>query len=124
MHPSLRSGSWRNQGISSIASVIARAVGLGVVAHAHAAHAIADAVAAGVAGIEHCTFVTDKGVRRDDRTVDAMARAGVFVGCTVAKPRTDMPGCPAREGRFKASPAELPACRRQVRHVGVSGPCL
>lgn len=69
----------------------ARAVGLDVVAHAHAAHTIADAVAAGVAGIEHCTFVTDKGVRRDDRTVDAIARAGVFVGCTVAKPRPDMP---------------------------------
>ncbi|MDV6278830.1 amidohydrolase family protein, partial [Rhodococcus erythropolis] len=59
--------------------------------HAHAAHTIADAVAAGVAGIEHCTFVTAEGVRRDDRTVDAMARAGVFVGCTVAKPRPDMP---------------------------------
>ncbi|MDV6278730.1 amidohydrolase family protein, partial [Rhodococcus erythropolis] len=35
----------------------ARAVGLEVVVHAHAAHTIADAVAAGVAGIEHCTFV-------------------------------------------------------------------
>ncbi|MDV6278095.1 amidohydrolase family protein [Rhodococcus erythropolis] len=69
----------------------AQAVELPVVVHAHAAHTIADAVAAGVAGIEHCTFVTAKGVRRDDRTVDAMARAGVFVGCTVAKPRPDMP---------------------------------
>lgn len=69
----------------------ARSLGLPVVAHAHAAHAIADAVAAGVTGIEHCTFLTATGIRRDDHTIEAMAASGVFVGCTVAKPRPDMP---------------------------------
>ncbi|MFF4159516.1 amidohydrolase family protein [Streptomyces sp. NPDC001678] len=65
--------------------------GLPVVAHAHAAAGIADAVAAGADGIEHCTFMTPQGVRLDPATVDAMAAAGTFVGCTVVKPRAGMP---------------------------------
>jgi hypothetical protein len=37
-----------------------------------------------VDGVEHCTFVTRSGVHPDPRseTVDAIAEAGVFVGCT------------------------------------------
>ncbi|GHF36015.1 hypothetical protein GCM10010218_16840 [Streptomyces mashuensis] len=69
----------------------AHALGLPVTAHAHAAGGIADAVAAGVDGVEHCTFMTPDGVRLDPRTVDAMAEAGTFVGCTVVKPRAGMP---------------------------------
>ncbi|MEU4209224.1 amidohydrolase family protein [Streptomyces sp. NPDC026206] len=69
----------------------AHGLGLPVTAHAHAASGIADAVAAGVDGIEHCTFMTPSGVRLDPATVDAMAAAGTFVGCTVVKPREDMP---------------------------------
>lgn len=65
--------------------------GLPVVAHAHAAAGIADAVAAGADGVEHCTFMTPQGVRLDPETVDAMAAAGTFVGCTVVKPRAGMP---------------------------------
>ncbi|MCA6094062.1 amidohydrolase family protein [Streptomyces sp. SCA3-4] len=65
--------------------------GLPVTAHAHAAAGIADAVAAGVDGIEHCTFMTPSGVRRDEKTVEAMAAAGTFVGCTVVRPREGMP---------------------------------
>ncbi|MFF4260081.1 amidohydrolase family protein [Streptomyces sp. NPDC001663] len=52
---------------------------------------IADAVTAGVDGIEHCTFITRSGVRPDPRTIDAMAEAGVFVGCTVVEPMDGMP---------------------------------
>ncbi|MFF0573536.1 metal-dependent hydrolase family protein [Streptosporangium saharense] len=69
----------------------AHRLGLPVTAHAHAASGIADAVAAGVDGIEHSTFMTPSGVRLDPRTVDAMVAAGVFVGCTVVKPREGMP---------------------------------
>ncbi|GII95039.1 amidohydrolase family protein [Sinosporangium siamense] len=69
----------------------ARDRGLPVVAHAHAAAGIADAVAAGAHSIEHCTFMTPAGVGLDPKTVDAIAAAGVFVGCTVARPRDDMP---------------------------------
>ena len=65
--------------------------GLAVTAHAHAAQGIADAVTAGVDGIEHCTFMTSSGVRLDPATVDAIAAAGIFVGCTVARPREGMP---------------------------------
>ncbi len=65
--------------------------GLPVTAHAHGAQAIADAVAAGVRGIEHCTFMTATGVRRVPATVDAIAAAGVVVGATVVRPRADMP---------------------------------
>lgn len=75
----------------SAAATAALDLGLPVVAHAHAARTVADAVAAGVTGIEHCTFLTPDGIRRDERTVELMARAEVFVGCTVAKPRPDMP---------------------------------
>lgn len=66
-------------------------LGLRVTAHAHGAAGIADAVAAGVDGVEHCTFVTRSGVRPDPGTVDAMAEAGVFVGCTVLEPMDGMP---------------------------------
>lgn len=65
--------------------------GLPITAHAHGAGGIADAVAAGVDGIEHCTFLTAHGVRPDERTVDAIAEAGIYVGCTVVRARSDMP---------------------------------
>ncbi|MFC8360078.1 amidohydrolase family protein [Streptomyces griseorubiginosus] len=69
----------------------AHELGLRVTAHAHGASGIADAVTAGVDGIEHCTFITRSGVRPDPRTIDAMAEAGVFVGCTVLEPMDGMP---------------------------------
>ncbi|SFQ71286.1 Imidazolonepropionase [Amycolatopsis arida] len=69
----------------------AREHGLPVTAHAHAAVGIRDAVAAGVDGVEHCTFMTASGIRLDPATVEAMAAAGTFVGCTVARPRPTMP---------------------------------
>ncbi|MFI7532921.1 amidohydrolase family protein [Streptosporangium sp. NPDC049376] len=80
-------------GLADLRAVTRTAHGLGlpVTAHAHAAAGITDAVAAGVDGIEHCTFMTRSGVRLDPRTVDAMAAAGTFVGCTVVKPREGMP---------------------------------
>ena len=55
-----------------------------ITAHAHGPAGIADAVAAGVDGVEHCTFVTAGGVELDERTVDRMAVAGTAVGATEA----------------------------------------
>ncbi|NYT96244.1 amidohydrolase family protein [Salinispora sp. H7-4] len=65
--------------------------GLPVIAHAHATRGITDAVTAGVDSIEHCTFMTADGLKLDPATVDAIAAAGIFVGCTVVRPRDSMP---------------------------------
>jgi imidazolonepropionase-like amidohydrolase len=67
-----------------IAVQVAHAHGLPITAHAHGPQGIADAVAAGVDGVEHCTFVTVDGVSMDEKTVHQMAAAGTFVGATEA----------------------------------------
>jgi imidazolonepropionase-like amidohydrolase len=66
------------------ATEAAHAQGRPITAHAHGAAGITDAVAAGVDGIEHGSFFTEDGVEPDWRTVDAMVRAGTFVGATEA----------------------------------------
>ncbi|MFC0437137.1 amidohydrolase family protein [Kutzneria buriramensis] len=63
----------------------AHAAGLRVTAHAHGGAGIRDAVAAGVDGIEHCTFLTDGGADPDWSTVEAIVVAGVYVGVTAAR---------------------------------------
>jgi imidazolonepropionase-like amidohydrolase len=62
----------------------AAAEGLGVTAHAHGGPGIADALTAGVVGLEHVSFFTADGVDVDWATVDAIAAAGVYVGATEA----------------------------------------
>ncbi|WP_371789729.1 amidohydrolase family protein [Streptomyces sp. NBC_01471] len=69
----------------------AHELGLPITAHAHGTSGIAAAVAAGADGVEHCTFITLDGVQPDGQIVDAIAAAGVFVGCTVVRPRVGMP---------------------------------
>jgi imidazolonepropionase-like amidohydrolase len=56
-------------GVEEIRAVVeeSHARGLGVTAHAHSLAAIKNAVAAGVDGIEHCTFVTADGIDVEDR---------------------------------------------------------
>jgi imidazolonepropionase-like amidohydrolase len=51
-------------GVEDLAVVVAEAhgAGLAVTAHAHPLAVIRDAIAAGVDGIEHCTFMTDAGM--------------------------------------------------------------
>lgn len=61
----------------------AHAHGLPVTAHAHAIEAIRIAVAAGVDGIEHCTFITKAGIEIDDAVVAALAQARIVVCPTV-----------------------------------------
>jgi imidazolonepropionase-like amidohydrolase len=57
---------------------------LPVTAHAHGGAGIRDAVAAGIQGIEHCTFVTADDVECDWHLVEAMAAAGTHVSATEA----------------------------------------
>ena len=57
--------------------------GLPVTAHAHGAQSIADAVAAGVDGIEHATFMTAEGVDAPEAVIRAIASRRIAVGLTV-----------------------------------------
>jgi imidazolonepropionase-like amidohydrolase len=57
----------------------AHAAGLPVTAHAHALVAIRDAVAAGVDGIEHFTFLTADGVQLAEDVLAAVAARGIVV---------------------------------------------
>ena len=70
----------------------AHRVGLPVTAHAHATAGIAAAVAAGVDGIEHCTFLTESGVTASPEVVKSIVGQGVWCGVTI--PRV-VPGMPA-----------------------------
>jgi imidazolonepropionase-like amidohydrolase len=74
----------------------AHRAGLPLTAHAHGPCGIADAVAAGVDGVEHCSFVGSTGIEPDWSTVAALAEAGTFVGATEAW-LPDGPPIPAGE---------------------------
>jgi imidazolonepropionase-like amidohydrolase len=57
----------------------AHAAGLPVTAHAHGLPAVHMAMAAGVDGIEHCSFLTDKGMSQSDEDLAQLAEAGIAV---------------------------------------------
>jgi imidazolonepropionase-like amidohydrolase len=57
--------------------------GLPVTAHAHALSAIVDGLAAGVDGLEHCTFRTETDVVAPDEVVAAIIAQRIAVGATV-----------------------------------------
>jgi imidazolonepropionase-like amidohydrolase len=57
----------------------AHAAGLPVTAHAHGLPAVHMAMAAGVDGIEHCSFLTDKGVAQSADDLARLAEAGTAV---------------------------------------------
>ena len=61
----------------------AHRLGLPVTAHAHAVAAIADAVAAGVDGLEHVTFWTEDGVDAPAYLIQLIADRRIIVGATV-----------------------------------------
>ena len=63
----------------------AHASGLPVTAHAHALVAIRDAVAAGVDGIEHFTFLTADGVHMPEEVLAAVAAQGIVVCPTLGR---------------------------------------
>jgi imidazolonepropionase-like amidohydrolase len=79
----LHESQYTRQELATVTDAAHRA-GLPLTAHAHGPAGIADAVGAGVDGVEHCTFVGETGIEPDRSTVAALAEAGTFVGATEA----------------------------------------
>jgi imidazolonepropionase-like amidohydrolase len=89
--------------------------GLPVTAHAHSALSIADAVTAGVDGIEHATFMTADGVDAPEAVIRAIAAQQIAVGWTVGRdPGPDEPVYPQIASRM----ARLGAARRLLYESG------
>jgi imidazolonepropionase-like amidohydrolase len=72
---------------------VALAAGLPVTAHAHGLPAVGMAMAADVDGIEHCSFLTDKGVSQSAEDLARLAAAG-----TAGAARHEPPDGPPRQG--------------------------
>jgi len=80
----------------------AHAAGLPVTAHAHALASIRDAIAAGVDGIEHCTFLTADGVHVPEAAIAALAAQGIVVCPTLGRAPGAVPPPQLRERFLKA----------------------
>ena len=94
---------------------VAHRHGLPVTAHAHGAQSIADAVAAGVDGIEHATFMTAEGVDAPEAVIRAIAAQRIAVGWTVGiDPAQAGPVPPQIASRLPA----LGAARRRLHECG------
>ncbi|RSM43451.1 hypothetical protein DMB66_53365 [Actinoplanes sp. ATCC 53533] len=85
----------------------AHRLGLPVTAHAHALAAVEQCVAAGVDGIEHCSFLTEHGVRTPPRLAAAIAAAGIAV-------------CPTLGHDLAALATLPPALMAMAERVGVT----
>jgi imidazolonepropionase-like amidohydrolase len=85
----------------------AHKLGLPVTAHAHALTAIEQCVAAGVDGIEHCSFLTEQGMRTPPQLAAAIAAAGIAV-------------CPTLGHDTDALAALPPALMAVAERVGVT----
>ncbi|MGQ0575449.1 MAG: amidohydrolase family protein [Pseudonocardia sp.] len=85
--------------------------GLPVTAHAHATAAIADAIAAGVDGVEHCSFAGS--TRAPDDLVDALVRRRIVVGATLGLAPSEVLASPPPE-LARLLPIILAAYRRLV----------
>jgi imidazolonepropionase-like amidohydrolase len=93
----------------------AHRLGLPVTAHAHAVAAIADAVAAGVDGLEHVSFWTEDGVDAPDYLIGLIADRRIVVGATVGQ--VPMPG----RTPPPAIAARLPAMMANTRRLHEAG---
>jgi imidazolonepropionase-like amidohydrolase len=69
----------------------AHRLGLPITGHAHGRDGIVAAMAAGFDGVEHASFLTQRGLEPDPRVIDGLAAAGVFVSTSI--PGT-VPGVP------------------------------
>ncbi|MFI5778860.1 amidohydrolase family protein [Nocardia sp. NPDC051570] len=58
--------------------------GMKITAHAHGPQGIADAVAAGVDGVEHASFYTENDCVPDWNTVELLAQKQIYIGATEA----------------------------------------
>jgi imidazolonepropionase-like amidohydrolase len=91
--------------------------GLPVTAHAHAVEAIAQAVGAGVDGIEHRAFRTPEGVHAPDDLVAAVVARRIAVGATVGVLPVD--GVAPPPGLVRDLPAILAVLARLCREGAV-----
>jgi imidazolonepropionase-like amidohydrolase len=93
----------------------AHRLGLPVTAHAHAVSAIADAVDAGVDGMEHVSFWTEDGVDAPARLIELIADRRIVVGATVGMVPVPGLGPPPRIA------ARLPAIMANTRRLHEAG---
>jgi imidazolonepropionase-like amidohydrolase len=89
--------------------------GLPVTAHAHSARSIADAVTAGVDGIEHATFMSAEGVDAPEAVIRAIAAQRIAVGWTVGR---DPDHAGALMPQIASRMAGLRATRRRLYESG------
>jgi len=89
--------------------------GLPVTAHAHSARSIADAVAAGVDGIEHATFMSADGVDAPEAVIRAIAAQRIAVGWTVGIDQAQAGSVPPQ---IASRMAGLGAARRRLHESG------
>lgn len=92
--------------------------GLPVTAHAHGAAGIAQAAAAGIGSVEHCSFLTATGAELDPTVLAALLTAGTVVSATLGH----LPGLPVPP-RIEALIPQLSAVFRQIRAAGVPIVC-
>jgi imidazolonepropionase-like amidohydrolase len=92
--------------------------GLPVAVHAHGVPGIANAVAAGVDTIEHCSFATADGAGARPELIDAIVRSGAIVSATVGF----LPGAALSPEAAARLPGIVDAFRR-MRAAGVPIAC-
>jgi len=82
-----------------LALVVRRAAdhGLAVVAHAHSLEAVNLCIDAGVAGIEHCTCLTEHGVATPPDLADRLRDNGIHIGPTFGRIPGSTPSAQAQE---------------------------
>ncbi|WP_191242475.1 metal-dependent hydrolase family protein [Amycolatopsis deserti] len=89
--------------------------GLPVTAHAHGTPAIADALAAGVDGMEHVTFWSAEGIDHRDDLLRAIVDQGVAVGATVGMVPVEGVAAPAQVAQRLPGIIEN---HRRLHHLG------
>ncbi len=102
-----------------LAAAVAEAhhLGLPITAHAHAVDAIADAVRAGVDGIEHASFWTLNGINARPSLIEAIAAAGIVIGATIGM--RQVPGLAPPPEVLRRLPA-MQAVLRALHRAGAS----
>jgi imidazolonepropionase-like amidohydrolase len=102
----------------------AHAAGLPVTAHAHGLPAVQMAMEAGVDGIEHCSFLTDKGISQSDEDLARLTEAGTTVCPTLgfAGALVQPPNAAALLGKLGMTMEQVGEMRkRQVARMHAAG---
>ena len=99
----------------------AHRLGLSVTAHAHSTSSVRDAVDAGVDGIEHASFVTEKGFAPEPSTVADLAARRIPVCPTLGIVSGEMPPPAVLEmmQRIGMTPGSRAAMFADLHHAGV-----